>query len=117
MTTAPQPNVPEQWKNLTDEEFSADFHIKWKSTNVVEIQPKEEPSKLAATFLPMWKTRYSYDIIFNNAADSTTMRVKDNYAITFNRSNGATPDQQERIHEEEQYIMKHCQNIMTKMKN
>jgi len=70
-------------------------NITWKSRSCVTLTPQNNPSLLQASLFPLWKTRFKYEIQF----DDTTGEVsyQDLYKITFNRSNGACPDQQLRI--------------------
>lgn len=108
----PLPQVPEQSRKLMEQEFGSDFEIVWQSPSTVTIKPKDQPSKLQAALFPMFKTRYSYNIIFR---DDGQIELKDNYAITFNRSNGATAEQQDRIHQEELHVILKCQNMRKAM--
>jgi len=86
------------------------------SNNVIDeytLKPKNNPSLLKATLFPMYKTRYKYKVTFssNSTNNNTNNNVSgsnavekvsyvDLYAITFNRTNGSTPIQQERIYKQ-----------------
>jgi len=50
----------------------------------------------------MYKTRYKYKVTFSSPSGngSNTAEYTDMYAITFNRTNGSTPSQQERIYKQ-----------------
>ena len=77
------------------------------SNNVIDeyiLKPKSNPSLLKATLFPMYKTRYKYKVTFssptNSVNGSNAVEYVDMYAITFNRTNGSTPTQQERIYKQ-----------------
>ena len=67
------------------------------------LKPKNNPSLLKATIFPMHQIRYKYKVTFhynynqqqhsnNNKIEDVT--YEDMNAITFNRANGSTPEQQ-----------------------
>ena len=78
------------------------------------LKAKDNPSLLMATLFPMYKTRYKYKITFHHVhvggvvggegdgskQEEKEIRVsyQDVYLITFNRTNGSTPEQQMRIY-------------------
>jgi len=78
------------------------------------LKAKDNPSLLIATLFPMYKTRYKYKITFHHVhvggvvggegdgskQEEKEIRVsyQDLYLITFNRTNGSTPEQQMRIY-------------------
>lgn len=89
------------------DEFSITPHAKDGSDNSSAesfiLKPKDNPSLVKATIFPMYKTRYKFKVTFLGD-DSDDMTFEDMYAITFNRTNGATPEQQERIRERTQKV-------------
>ena len=78
------------------------------------LKAKDNPSLLISTLFPMYKTRYKYKITFHHVhvggvvggeGDGSKQGEKeirvsyqDMYLITFNRTNGSTPEQQMRIY-------------------
>mmetsp|Transcript_12619 Transcript_12619/g.18553 ORF Transcript_12619/g.18553 Transcript_12619/m.18553 type:complete len:135 (-) Transcript_12619:120-524(-) len=76
--------------------FGDAYKVKWSSKNSNEaiLEPKKQPSRVQATLFPMFKTRFKYGISFSAGGE---VSHKDLLEITFNRSNGATVHQQERI--------------------
>jgi len=75
--------------------FGNEYNIEFESSNKAILKPKDNPSVLKATLAPMYFTRFKYSITFDDRAGAVSF--EDLYAITFNRSNGATPQQQQRI--------------------
>ena len=75
--------------------FGNEYNIEFESPNKAILKPKDNPSVLKATLAPMYFTRFKYSITFDDRAGAVSF--EDLYAITFNRSNGATPQQQQRI--------------------
>ena len=75
--------------------FGNEYNIEFESSNKAILKPKDNPSVLKATLAPMYFTRFKYSITFGDRTGAISF--KDEYAITFNRSNGATPRQQQRI--------------------
>ena len=47
-----------------------------------------------ATLFPLFKTRYKFKVMFGGDG---SVSYEDMYALTFNRTNGSSPEQQERI--------------------
>jgi hypothetical protein len=91
-------------KRIVANKFGSDYEMKWaaiKTTTFQEravvLQPKQQPSRFAATMAPMFKTRFKYEITFLLDEQKPKVTHRDLLEITFNRSNGATPQQQERI--------------------
>ena len=80
------------------------------SNNVINeyiLKPKNNPSLLQATLFPMYKTRYKYKVTFSSPTNNNTnnsgsdlVEYVDMYAISFNRTNGSTSTQQERIYKQ-----------------
>ena len=75
--------------------FRNEYNIEFESSKKAILKPKDNPSVLKATLAPMYFTRFKYSITFDDRAGAVSF--EDLYAITFNRSNGATPQQQQRI--------------------
>ena len=75
--------------------FGNEYNIEFESSNKAILKPKDNPSVLKATLAPMYFTRFKYSITFDDRTGAISF--EDLYAITFNRSNGATPQQQRRI--------------------
>mmetsp|Transcript_26550 Transcript_26550/g.76670 ORF Transcript_26550/g.76670 Transcript_26550/m.76670 type:complete len:221 (+) Transcript_26550:185-847(+) len=72
-----------------------EYSVQFESSNKAILKPKDNPSVLKATLAPMYFTRFKYSITFDDRTGAVSF--EDLYAITFNRSNGATPQQQQRI--------------------
>eukprot|EP00563_Minutocellus_polymorphus_P018610 CAMPEP_0197719364 /NCGR_PEP_ID=MMETSP1434-20131217/3153_1 /TAXON_ID=265543 /ORGANISM="Minutocellus polymorphus, Strain CCMP3303" /LENGTH=220 /DNA_ID=CAMNT_0043304109 /DNA_START=175 /DNA_END=837 /DNA_ORIENTATION=- len=72
-----------------------EYSVQFESSNKAILKPKDNPSMLKATLAPMYFTRFKYSITFDDRTGAVSF--EDLYAITFNRSNGATPQQQQRI--------------------
>ena len=75
--------------------FGNEYNIEFESSNKANMKPKDNPSVLKATLAPMYFTRFKYSITFDDRTGAVSF--EDLYAITFNRSSGATPQQQQRI--------------------
>mmetsp|Transcript_24085 Transcript_24085/g.58163 ORF Transcript_24085/g.58163 Transcript_24085/m.58163 type:complete len:227 (-) Transcript_24085:20-700(-) len=82
-------------ETLVSGRFGNEYSIKFESSNRAILRPKDNPSILKATLAPMYFTRFKYSITFDDRTGAISF--EDLYAITFNRSNGATPQQQQRI--------------------
>ena len=80
---------------LVASRFGNEYSIDFESATKAVLKPKDNPSVLKATLAPMYFTRFKYSIIFDDRTGAVAF--EDLYAITFNRANGATPQQQQRI--------------------
>ena len=113
MTTETTMSREEYHLKLLTKRFGNEYNISPipSSNNVIDeyiLKPKNQPSLLKATLFPMYKTRYKYKVTFssNNSptnsfnGSSNAVEYVDMYAITFNRTNGSTPTQQERIYKQ-----------------
>ena len=99
---------------VLEAELGAEYNIHWKTNERAVIEPRKQPSKLQATVFPMFKTRYNYEITFHQATGEIT--YEDMYAITFNRCNGATPEQQERIQESRRSVGKRLTLVKSRIR-
>ena len=75
--------------------FGNEYSVEFESATRAILKPKDNSSVLKATLAPMYFTRFKYGISFDDRTGAVSF--EDLYAITFNRSNGATPQQQQRI--------------------
>lgn len=80
---------------LVRSRFGNAYSVDFESATRAILKPRDNPSVLKATLAPMYFTRYKYGINFDDRTGAISF--EDLYAITFNRSNGATPQQQQRI--------------------
>ena len=80
---------------LVASRFGNEYSVEFESASRAILKPKDNPSVLKATLAPMYFTRFKYGISFDDRTGAVSF--EDLYAITFNRSNGATPQQQKRI--------------------
>ena len=80
---------------LVASRFGNEYSVDFESATRAILKPKDNPSVLKATLAPMYYTRFKYGISFDDRTGAVSF--EDLYAITFNRSNGATPQQQQRI--------------------
>ena len=80
---------------LVTSRFGNEYSVEFESATRAILKPKDNPSVLKATLAPMYFTRFKYGISFDDRTGAVSF--EDLYAITFNRSNGATPQQQQRI--------------------
>eukprot|EP00548_Thalassiothrix_antarctica_P004127 CAMPEP_0194144840 /NCGR_PEP_ID=MMETSP0152-20130528/13847_1 /TAXON_ID=1049557 /ORGANISM="Thalassiothrix antarctica, Strain L6-D1" /LENGTH=141 /DNA_ID=CAMNT_0038844855 /DNA_START=139 /DNA_END=564 /DNA_ORIENTATION=+ len=89
-------DIPSSYhESVVNKSFGNNYNIRWTTSSVrAVLEPKKQPSRIGATLFPMYKTRYKYEILFNNDND---VSHKDLLSVTFNRCNGATVQQQERI--------------------
>ena len=88
-------NALEYRRALIFSRYGNDYRIEMESPSWATLKPKTNPSLLKATLAPMYYTRFKYRITFDDRTGAVAF--EDCYAITFNRSNGATPEQQRRI--------------------
>jgi hypothetical protein len=88
-------NALEYRRGLIFSRYGNEYRIEMESPTRATLKPKTNPSLLKATLAPMYYTRFKYRITFDDRTGAVAF--EDCYAITFNRSNGATPEQQRRI--------------------
>ena len=116
MTTETTISRKEYHLKLLTKRFGNEYNISPipSSNNVIDeyiLKSKSNPSLLKATLFPMYKTRYKYKVTFSSNNSSTNscngssnavekVSYVDMYKITFNRTNGSTPTQQERIYKQ-----------------
>ena len=98
MATTPTTDADAEHRlNLLEKRFGREYNITPCKDNPSSyfLKPKSNPSVLQATIFPLFKTRYKFRVTFD--VDGGTVSFEDEYAMTFNRANGASPEQQERI--------------------
>mmetsp|Transcript_5821 Transcript_5821/g.8936 ORF Transcript_5821/g.8936 Transcript_5821/m.8936 type:complete len:99 (-) Transcript_5821:7-303(-) len=84
---------PQYRQSLVDDVFGDMYKIRWDDSSTsmrAVLEPKKQPSRVAATLFPMQKTRFKYEIRFTKEGG---VSHKDLLEVTFNRCNGATVPQ------------------------
>ena len=89
----------------------------------MNLIPKDNPSLLLATLFPMYKTRYKYKLTFHTSSNSSGSEViienvsyHDLYKITFNRSNGSTPQQQTKIYKRNKLFEEQLEKLIEEIR-
>ena len=86
------------------------------------LMPKDNPSLLLATLFPMYKTRYKYKLTFHTSSNSSSEVIIENvsyqdlYKITFNRSNGSTPQQQAKIYKRNKLFEEQLEKLIEEIR-
>mmetsp|Transcript_40805 Transcript_40805/g.75520 ORF Transcript_40805/g.75520 Transcript_40805/m.75520 type:complete len:223 (-) Transcript_40805:247-915(-) len=100
---------------LVARRFGKDYTVDFRSSTHAELKPVDNPSVLLAAIAPMFKTRFKYIIAFDDATGAVTF--EDAYALNFNRANGATPEQQERIQSRHREFKDRLEKMEAEMEN
>ena len=96
-TTATPADAAADRLHLLEKRFGREYRIEHcpDDPSSYFLKPKDNPPVWKATLFPLFKTRYKFKVTFGGDG---SVSYEDAYALTFNRTNGSSPEQQERIH-------------------
>ena len=114
---------------LLQKRYGSEYNISQSSTSLNHpneyeyiLIPKDNPSLLLATLFPMYKTRYKYKLTFHTSSNSSSEDIIENvsyqdlYKITFNRSNGSTPQQQTKIYKRNEMFEEQLEKLIEEIR-